>query len=1053
MSFRSLLEIEMKQIRIPKDLLFVTVAIIASTLMLVSTSNGDHESPTFQQLATTPKAIFIGRVVDVTPERTSTDFIVSNITFQVDHLVCGKLGKDKRLIIRQLGGTMDDQIVSVCCQPQWEVGGRYLVFAEDPDALLSSPTLGALEGVFHVVKGSDGLSYPLAWGYRPITGLKYGHLSPSVRATSVEDGRATLYREPITRATPIDTSEHGNTVTAIPTETTVALTLDEMLELIYQARNEEPKPYILNGHASTIPAVERGSSLCGCGYADLYRVMEQVPESWTSFSYNNSMMARFNKYFDVFRYSDDDGGWNAPNGESEICGWIDSDTLEDVYGDPSYRWSSGGRGLCVTWSGSGCDEISEADIFLNPDKTFVYTLDDSFGTTDQWHFQKTMIHEMGHAIGFETGSCGTETYQYNRPTIMYNNQTYHVEGPVGLHRRDAKLLNMLYGDQGTREDIEDMGVESYYADGSITNSTLNPTTVQQGDSFTIENVFVENMSDSSVSGVRLRVYLSENRTITTNDHLVGGYTNFGTFSFDDDWRGDVSRTVSYGVDPGTYYVGLMLTTGGSDYDYDDWSSNNTTWVATQLTVTEGDGLFNDAIMMPLSVIAYHGVSFWADTSGADDDPDPPYCPGVPPMGPSLFWQIDIEDDGELEVGIAEAAEPAEGYSGEQGVTDVVAIYELNSQGSPTEIVGLSCSTNINGPAIAHVLGGKSYQVRIGGQGDSPTAGWYEAFVKPNAIHGSNPKFPISLSESRPWSTENMPQVTFSLPCAQSSTHGMWFRIDAETNGLIEVTTCSEDTDFASVISVHKDNEELPLLRCSSEGHEDCGTDFGATTSWVSEAGETYLIRVGSLYPDNPGTFRLDFRNIPEPTSNYKCEIAMPIQEGNWSFNTAGAQGDGAMLCNGDVTSDKSAWFGFTAETSGILKATTCPDLGGGAQTGTTVTMFDSCSNAASACDNLHCDGVYGGAYLRVDQGETIFIRVAGVPNGVGYSSVSGSLRVTLELGCVGDLDGNDRVNIADLLELIAAWGECNGCAADFNSDGKVAVDDLLVLIGAWGDCP
>jgi len=1020
-------------------------------MMPLSIANAEHESPTFRQLATTPKSIFVGRVISITPERTSTDFIITKITFEVDYLVAGKTNKSEQIVIKQLGGTIDGETVSVCCQPKWELGERYLVFAENPDVLLSSPTLGALEGVYHVVEGNDGVSYPLAWGYRPITGIKHGYLKPSVRTTSLDRGVATLYREPVSQSTPSDTSVDGSTKNATPSESVTAWTLDEMLEVIYSHRNEEYSNEISLHPCSNLPVVHnRGLTLCGCGYVDLFNVFEQVPESWTSFTYNNSMMARFNKYFDVNRYTDSDGFWNAPDGESTICGWIDSDTLEDVFG-ASFRWSSGGRGLCVSWSGSGCDEISEADIFLNPDKTFVYDFDDSFGTSDQWHYQKTMIHEMGHAIGFETGSCGSETYQYNRPTIMYNNQTYHVEGPVGMHRRDAKLLNILYEDQDTRENIEDMGVESYYADGSIINSTLNPMTIQQGDSFTIENAFVENMSNSSVSGVRLRVYLSTNRTITTSDHLVGGYTNFGTFDFDDDWRGDVTRTVNYGVDPGVYYVGMMLTTGGSSYDYDDWSSNNTTWVADQLTVTEGDGLFNDIIMVPLDVSAFQGSPFWVDTTGAGDDPEPPYCPGFPPMGPSVFWQIDIEDDGELEIGVAEPANDGEGLVGEQGITDSVAIYELDTQGNPTELIALSCSTDVNGPAIAQVYAGKSYQLRIGGQGNSPTAGWYEAYVRPTILQGAHPNYPILLTESRPRTNESMPDVPFGLPCSDDSSRGMWFKLISDSPGELTVTTCSPDTNFPHVVSVHKNTPSLPVIGCSTVYDEECPSGYGASVAWIADANAEYLIRVAGM-DGTIGNFRLDFTDTPDATPNNKCDAAQTVDIGTWSFNTSGAQGDNPILCDGEVVSNRSAWFQYTANESGIVSATTCPDDGGYSKGESSVTMYYGCNEMSSACDNLLCDGVHGGAQLQVATGDSVFIRVAPPQGGLANDFVKGNLVVDFKTNCVGDLNGDLEVNIEDLLILIDAWGTCEGCSSDFNGDGLVAIDDLLVLINAWGTC-
>jgi hypothetical protein len=55
----------------------------------------------------------------------------------------------------------------------------------------------------------------------------------------------------------------------------------------------------------------------------------------------------------------------------------------------------------------------------------------------------------------------------------------------------------------------------------------------------------------------------------------------------------------------------------------------------------------------------------------------------------------------------------------------------------------------------------------------------------------------------------------------------------------------------------------------------------------------------------------------------------------------------------------------------------------------------------------------------------------------------------------GDLDGNGVVDIADLLDLLAAWGACPApcppaCSADLDEDCAVGITDVLVLLGNWG---
>lgn len=67
-----------------------------------------------------------------------------------------------------------------------------------------------------------------------------------------------------------------------------------------------------------------------------------------------------------------------------------------------------------------------------------------------------------------------------------------------------------------------------------------------------------------------------------------------------------------------------------------------------------------------------------------------------------------------------------------------------------------------------------------------------------------------------------------------------------------------------------------------------------------------------------------------------------------------------------------------------------------------------------------------------------------------------SASVTIVLSCPADLNGDELVNVFDLLVLLGQWGNCDapdGCAADLNGDETINVFDLLELLGAWGACP
>lgn len=55
--------------------------------------------------------------------------------------------------------------------------------------------------------------------------------------------------------------------------------------------------------------------------------------------------------------------------------------------------------------------------------------------------------------------------------------------------------------------------------------------------------------------------------------------------------------------------------------------------------------------------------------------------------------------------------------------------------------------------------------------------------------------------------------------------------------------------------------------------------------------------------------------------------------------------------------------------------------------------------------------------------------------------------------CPSDLNGDDIVNVFDLLAVLSAWGDCVDCPEDLNGDDVVNVFDLLQVLGAWGACP
>jgi len=54
--------------------------------------------------------------------------------------------------------------------------------------------------------------------------------------------------------------------------------------------------------------------------------------------------------------------------------------------------------------------------------------------------------------------------------------------------------------------------------------------------------------------------------------------------------------------------------------------------------------------------------------------------------------------------------------------------------------------------------------------------------------------------------------------------------------------------------------------------------------------------------------------------------------------------------------------------------------------------------------------------------------------------------------CPGDANGDEIVDIMDLLAMLAQWGICEDCNSDHDNNGVVDIEDLLIMLGGWGPC-
>ena len=57
-----------------------------------------------------------------------------------------------------------------------------------------------------------------------------------------------------------------------------------------------------------------------------------------------------------------------------------------------------------------------------------------------------------------------------------------------------------------------------------------------------------------------------------------------------------------------------------------------------------------------------------------------------------------------------------------------------------------------------------------------------------------------------------------------------------------------------------------------------------------------------------------------------------------------------------------------------------------------------------------------------------------------------------ESECPADVNGDGVVDIDDLFDILAHWGEGSG-NWDVNDDGTVDIDDVYAVLDNWGPCP
>ncbi len=132
------------------------------------------------------------------------------------------------------------------------------------------------------------------------------------------------------------------------------------------------------------------------------------------------------------------------------------------------------------------------------------------------------------------------------------------------------------------------------------------------------------------------------------------------------------------------------------------------------------------------------------------------------------------------------------------------------------------------------------------------------------------------------------------------------------------------------------------------------------------------------------------------------------------------------------------------------------DVNGGRIVGSRGVDIDSTATVGFVWQNRQMTDL--NTLISSDPGVVILSAAAINANGSIVGTARGpdglvAVLLTVAQSRLGDLDGDCRVRVPDLLTLLAAWGPCSpklDCPADLNSDGTVNQLDLVLLIENWG---
>jgi len=240
-------------------------------------------------------------------------------------------------------------------------------------------------------------------------------------------------------------------------------------------------------------------------------------------------------------------GWSAGNGRNDVA--IDTGRVLD--------WSNGALGVTVLRF-QNCS-IIESDVLFNPAVTWNNATNPS-PLSATISLADVGVHELGHSLGLN----------HEDRVLATMNSFYPNSGPLGNlndpdpHANDAAGMRQIYGSLGV---YRDLAASAFLRTGAGTSAVIPAPRLLLRGGPAVFPFTVSNRGNVEQSGVRVRLFLSTNRTITAADTFLGDHVIF--FGAGSEATFTANGIVPTNMAPGFYFLGYLLDPTNSVFETDE----------------------------------------------------------------------------------------------------------------------------------------------------------------------------------------------------------------------------------------------------------------------------------------------------------------------------------------------------------------------------------------------------------------------------------------------------------------------------------------------------